>query len=59
MIYKLAYNVQEATKASGISRSTLYELMKSGELDYSQVRGRRLIPGTSLTQLIERHRVVA
>lgn len=55
----LAYSIADAARASGLSRSLLYELMTDGELDYSKVRRRRIIPRRGLKglqALIERHR---
>lgn len=40
---KLAYTVQEAAKATGLHRATLYRLAKAGELPLCHVRGRTLI----------------
>lgn len=59
MIEKVSYNIQEAVAASGISRTTLYELMGAGELNYSQVRGRRIIPRAALDELLTRTRAEA
>jgi hypothetical protein len=55
----LAYSIPDAARVSGLSRSLLYELMAEGELDYSKVRRRRIIPHRGLKglqALIERHR---
>jgi hypothetical protein len=55
----LAYSIPDAARVSGLSRSLLYELMAEGELDYSKVRARRIIPHRGpkgLQALIERHR---
>jgi excisionase family DNA binding protein len=41
---RLAYRVDEACRALGISRTTLYKLIASGELRTVMVGGRRLIP---------------
>ena len=40
---KLAYNVPEAARATGISRSTLFAKIKDGELPSFLACGRRLI----------------
>ena len=40
---KLAYTVPEFVRAFGISRTSIYELMKTGELATVKVAGRRLI----------------
>jgi hypothetical protein len=56
---KIAFNLKEAVAASGLCRTTLYDLMKSGELAYSQIRGKRVILGTAIVELAERNRVGA
>ncbi len=40
---KLAYQVNEAARASGLSRTTLYELIKTGQLKTIKAAGRRLV----------------
>jgi hypothetical protein len=55
----LAYSIRDAAMVSGLSRSLLYELMAAGELDYSKVRARRIIPHPALQALIERNRTAA
>jgi hypothetical protein len=45
-------SVDEATKASGLSRSMIYEKMKSGELEWTKVNARRLINVRSLFRLL-------
>lgn len=41
--HKLAYRIDEAVSASGLSRSTLYALIANGALPSVRVAGRRLI----------------
>ena len=48
---KLAYRVSEACFALGIGRSSLYELVKSGELKIIKVAGRTLVPRSELERL--------
>jgi excisionase family DNA binding protein len=50
--HKLAYRIDEACRASGLSRSTLYKLLQSGELTSIKVAGRRLIRAQDLTALL-------
>jgi predicted DNA-binding transcriptional regulator AlpA len=50
---KLAYTVPEFVRAFGISRTSVYELMKTGELATVKVAGRRLIPRLSAMRLLE------
>ncbi len=55
----LAYSVTDAACAAGLGRSTLYDLMAQGQLDYVKVRSRRLITRQALEALLERHRAAA
>ena len=47
-----ALTVSAAVAHFGIGRTRLYELMTAGDLPYSQVGGRRLIPRVALRRLI-------
>ncbi|MDI9848140.1 helix-turn-helix domain-containing protein [Rhodoblastus sp. 17X3] len=49
---KRAYRVTEACAAYGLSRSTIYKLMKAGKLKTVLVGGRRLIPVEAAEALI-------
>lgn len=49
---RLAYQMNEAVRVSGLSRTTLYELMKRGELKTVLVAGRRLVPADNLKALL-------
>lgn len=51
-VTKMAYTVDEAVAAIGVSRRQLYYLMKSGDLPYSQRGGRRLIRAEALQALL-------
>ena len=48
------YTVDDACALSGLGRTTLYELMKSGELATRVVAGRRLIDADALRALVTR-----
>lgn len=48
----LSYTLHDASAVTGISRASLYRLMKAGELDSVRVAGRRLIPSSALVALI-------
>jgi helix-turn-helix protein len=48
----LAYRVNDAAKAAGLSRSSLYTLMSEGKLRSVLVAGRRLIPADALRELL-------
>lgn len=45
---KIAYTVDEACDATGVSRSTLYKEHRAGRLEMGQVCGRTVIRATEL-----------
>lgn len=49
---KLAFRIDEAVAASGLSRSTLYALISAGTLPSVRVAGRRLILKNDLVALL-------
>lgn len=51
---KIAYTMKEATAATGISRTTLYALIKAGELSPVKMGSRTLLRHADLEALIER-----
>jgi excisionase family DNA binding protein len=53
---KMLLKVPEAVEVSGIGRSTLYELMRSGQLESVKVGRSRLIPVEALTDFVARLR---
>jgi excisionase family DNA binding protein len=48
----LAYGVNDAAKVSGLSRSSIYNLIGEGRLRSVLVAGRRLIPADALRDLV-------
>ena len=52
-----ALNPQETGLALGVCTSTVYELLKSGELDSFKVGRARRIPRTSIRSFIHRNTV--
>jgi hypothetical protein len=48
----LAYRVNDAVKISGLSRSSIYNLIAAGKLRSVVVAGRRLIPADALRFLL-------
>ena len=50
---KITLRVNEAQAVSGLSRSTIYELLKAGKLRAVKVGGRRLILRESLQALLQ------
>lgn len=55
----LMSSIPTAIRRTGLSRSTLYRLMDSGELPYIKVGTRRLIAEDALVGLVDSHRVAA
>ena len=51
-----AYRVREVEQLLGVSRSTVYALMTSGQLAYVKIGRCRRIPHTSVAALLERVR---
>jgi excisionase family DNA binding protein len=56
-IFPLAHQLSRAAQIIGLSRSTLYLLIKSGELPIIKVGRRTLIADDDLRFLIKRHRI--
>ncbi len=52
----ITVRVAAATKLTGISRSRLYELMRSGDIEFVKVGASTLILVESLKRLIEHRR---
>jgi hypothetical protein len=50
---RLTCSLPEAVQATSISRSTLYNRMKAGELDYRKNGKRRLVMVPSLLKMID------
>lgn len=55
MIEKLTYTVNEATEALGIGRTTIYELIKGGELAVVKIGTRTIIRRKDLDALLDRN----
>ena len=51
---RIALRIPDACTALGVGRSTLYELMDSGQLKSIKLGGRRLIPVECLAELVKR-----
>jgi excisionase family DNA binding protein len=52
----LSVRIPDAVRLTGISRSRLYELLRSGEIEHLKVGRSTLIPYASLGSFIERMR---
>jgi excisionase family DNA binding protein len=49
----IAFRIKDAVTASGLGRSTIYNLIGSGKLSSVMVRGRRLILRADLPALLQ------
>jgi hypothetical protein len=49
---RLTCSVDDATKVSGLSRSMIYNKMKSGEIEWVKIGARRLLKVSSLLRLL-------
>lgn len=56
---RLSYTVNEACTALGIGRTSLYELVKNGELTLVKVAGRSLVRRAELERLLGLNQPVA
>ena len=54
MSEKIAYTINEAVAASGLGRTTIYELIKRGELPRVKVGGRTVIRRQDFEAMLER-----
>jgi excisionase family DNA binding protein len=52
MINAIAYTIDGASKASGLGRTTLYELVGAGKIEARKAGTRTLIPADSLRAYI-------
>jgi excisionase family DNA binding protein len=52
-----AFGLPEAEEFSGLTRTHLYDLMGTGELPFTKVGKRRLIPKRALVDLLQRRLV--
>ena len=50
---RLAYSPKDFCDATGLSRPTLYRMMKAGEIAFVKARRRTLIPATEMEKLLE------
>ena len=54
----ISVRISEAVRLTGLSRSRVYELMKSGDIEFVKVGGSTLIPFDSLRAFIDRKRTI-
>lgn len=48
----LAYRIPDAVRVSGIGRTKIFELIKTGDLRAVRVGGRTLVPASELRRLL-------
>jgi excisionase family DNA binding protein len=51
----ISVKIPEAVRLSGLSRSRIYELMRSGDIEFAKVGSSTLIIVESLRQFIQSH----
>ena len=49
----LAYSIKEASRATSLGRTRLYQLIAGGQLDAIKIGSRTLIPAHALHKLLE------
>jgi excisionase family DNA binding protein len=52
-VVPVAYRVEEAAEALRVSRSVVYELIRSGRLRTVKVGARRLVPVSALSECLD------
>lgn len=52
---RLAYSIAEASRLTGLGRTTLYKMMDRGELQTRKIGRRRLISAQELVGLVNGH----
>jgi hypothetical protein len=52
----ISVKIPEAVRLSGLSRSRIYEMMRSGDIEFAKVGSSTLILVDSLRRMIEAHR---
>lgn len=50
---KLAYTVEEAGAALGLSRSTIFDMIRLGELSAKKLRGRTIVSRDELQRVLD------
>lgn len=50
---ELAYSINRTAKVLGVGRTTIYKLIRSGEVDTLKIGSRTLITTASITRLIQ------
>ncbi|MBA4758022.1 helix-turn-helix domain-containing protein [Sphingosinicella sp.] len=53
---EIAYSINRTARALGVGRSTIYKLIKTGQIDALKIGTRTLITTESIARLTEVHR---
>lgn len=53
MSQPLAYSIKDFAALVGVGQTTVFKMVREGELKAAKIRGRTLIPATEATRLIE------
>jgi excisionase family DNA binding protein len=59
MIEKVGYSIEEAAQSLGVGRTTVYDLMNSGDLESVKVGRRRIIPADAIGAFLVARRAAA
>lgn len=59
MAEPLAYRPETAAQAIGVGRTTMYDLLRSGEIESVKVGRSRVIPADALAAFLKRKRAEA
>lgn len=59
VIEKVGYSIEEAAQSLGVGRTTVYDLMSSGELESVKVGRRRIIPVDAIGAFLAARRAAA
>ncbi|GAA4664054.1 helix-turn-helix domain-containing protein [Amycolatopsis dongchuanensis] len=48
MVEKVGYSIEDAMQATGLGRTTIFELLRTGQLESIKVGRRRIIPADAI-----------
>jgi excisionase family DNA binding protein len=52
-VLPVAYRIDDAARALGLSRSSIYEMVSHGRLTAVKIAGRTLIPATEIRRIVD------
>lgn len=56
MVEKVGYSIEDAMQATGLGRTTIFELLRSGQLESIKVGRRRIIPADAVRAYFDTER---